>query len=631
MKDGLSLRPYQTEACAAVLGALGEKPWHADGDETFRSALLNLATSAGKTVIAGAVITAVKDRGKCLYLADTDELCVQPLRKFYRLFGIHAALEKADERASLLAPVVVGSAQTLARPNRLERFASDHFRFVLVDEAHRGSDRNKKISDYFAKAKVIGMTATAFRARLADLSDYYETVAYELGVFDLIEQGYNTPLKVMTLPVSINLRDVHQSMTTEGMDYDKSDLDTTIAPYYEEICRLVLKHAADRHIICYLPLIKSSQEFVKIAQAHGINAWHIDGTSPDRRELLRRFEGGQIQLLSNSSLLTTGWDAPRCDCLLNLAPTRSAGLFRQKAGRIGRVLPGCVDGVLDKDERKHRIASSAKPDALILDLLWQAERFGLQGPADLIAANSGEKEALQMRLRKLSGAVDLQETSSAVQEEREERLRDELEAAARRKATATDAVNIIAATLHGSKVLNYEPVVNWEAKPVTDKQREWLLKNGIDPGSARDRGHVSALMNLIFARREAKLAPWRVVRELQKRGFQQAARTSAANAFTVLGGDYPCGFGTKYMGRPLKSVPQDFWEWCVGKAWFPIQFPIEYRWAAQVLPRETLAQLRRGNCTCIGAYIAPNCPQHSRARQAGPVSALTADAFENLS
>src|SRR6266436_5548964 len=229
----VQLRDYQAACRDATLAQLGEKPWWDGESEAFRSTLINLATSGGKTVIAGAIIQAIRSRGyrsegKCLFLADTDELCDQPRKKFYRLFGMAAAIEKAGDKASMMSDIVIGSAQTLARENRLQRFPPNHFSYIFVDEAHRGSDRNKKITDYFQQAKIIGQTATAFRAKLADLSAYYDSVAFELGVFDLIDEGYNTPIKVLTLPVNVDLRQVHQTMSTDGMDYDKSELDTTI-------------------------------------------------------------------------------------------------------------------------------------------------------------------------------------------------------------------------------------------------------------------------------------------------------------------------------------------------------------------------------------------------------------------
>jgi superfamily II DNA or RNA helicase len=628
------LRDYQLACREAVLGALGEKPWHKEG-ETFRSVLINLATSGGKTVTSGDLINILRERGKCLFLADTDELCEQPRTKFHRFFGITAAVEKAEFKASRHADVVVGSAQSLARENRIRRFNPDHFQYIFVDEAHRGSDRNKKITDYFDQAKLIGLTATPFRAKLADLSDFYEHVAFEMGVFDLIDEGYQTPLKVMTLPVVVNIAQVHQSMSTEGMDYDKAELEDAIEPYYEKICEMILEHAPERHIICYLPLIKSSQKFVEIAMEAGINAYHIDGDSPNRRELLKSFDRGEIQLLSNSSLLTTGWDCPRCDCLLNLAPTRSAGLFRQKAGRIGRVLPDVIDGITDRDERKRRIAASAKPDALILDLLWQTERFGLMGPADLIAANAEERAAVQLRLSRLNVATDLQDVTSAVQAEREKALKTALEEAAKRQARLADAADIalVAATLHGRKILNYEPVMKWEAKPISPAQKDWMERNGMNPATAKDRGHVSALMNLLFQRQRAGLTSWKVVAALEARGIQDATRISDRRAYEILDGDYPFPFG-KYarLGMTLRQVPEKMLAWCSdpSRAWMEKQYPVLWDWIQRKLHNKEKG--RNASCTCIGSYQAPNCPVHPRVKEMGDEERhmVTADLFDIL-
>lgn len=613
----IQARDYQEQCRDAVLAALGEKPWYTDG-EIFRSALINLPTSAGKTVVAGLIIQAVEGRGRVLFLADTDELCTQPRLKFRSLFGINAAVEKAGDEASKLSDVVIGSAQTLIRENRRTRFGSDHFDYIFVDEAHRGSDRNKVITDYFAKAKVIGQTATAFRSKLADLSKYYDTVAFEMGMFDLIDEGYIAPLKVLTLPVEIDIRDVKQTRTVDGMDYDKEELDTKIQPYYERICELILEHAASRRIVAFLPLIKSSQEFTAIARRLGIDARHVDGKSWDRSRLLEQFERGDFTMLCNSSLLTTGWDCPPCDCLLNLAPTRSAGMFRQKVGRIGRVLAGIIDGITDKSERRARIAGSAKPDALILDFLWQVERFGLMGPADLIAANGDEKLAIQIRLQGLEGLQDLQGVASAVQEEREAALKQALIDAAKRQSTFNDAINLIAAVLHGRSVTNYEPVSRWHAKPVSKQQVEWMKRNRIDPNSAKDRGHVSAFMNLIFGRQRAGLAPWAVVEALEKVGIKGAVSFNDWDAYQILGGNYPFPFG-KYAERRavLRQIPYGYLRWCAEQAWMPKKFPIVWDWIKDVCPDAIkVAPGDEGEmpevCTCIGSYIPPNCPVHPR-------------------
>jgi superfamily II DNA or RNA helicase len=617
-------RDYQAQCRDAVLAAWGVEPWYKGGDK-FDSVLINLPTSAGKTVTVGLIIQEILQRelGRCLFLADTDELCIQPQKKFRSLFGMHASIEKAGDKASRMAPLVVGSAQTLIREERRARYAPDHFQYIFIDEAHRGSDRNKVITDYFAGAKDCGVTATAFRMKLADLSDYYEHVAFEMGMFDLIDEGYIVPYQVLTLPVVVDIRGVHQSRQMGEMDYDRNELDTTIAPYYERICELIIKHAPNRQIICYLPLIKSSQEFTYIAQTkYNINAVHVDGKSPDREEILRRFHDKKIQVLCNSSLLTTGWDCPPCDCLLNLAPTRSRGLFRQKAGRPGRILPDIIEGTRDgepfrletKEERKAAIAASAKPNALILDLLWQTEKFGLVGPADLIATNEEDKHAIQLKIEGLRVPADLQAVSAEVQAEREAALKKALIDAAKRQSKFNDTINLIAAMLHSKEVMDYEPAMRWERKPVTKKQRAWLEKNSIDPASAKGAGHVSALMNLVFGRERAGLCSHKVVEALEKRGVEGAISMTDWQAYQILGGNYPFPFGKfAKSGAILRQIPTGFWRWASQpeNEWIKKRYPVVADWMLSVIdpPAYREAQER---CTCIGAHQAPNCPTHPK-------------------
>lgn len=618
-----ALRDYQQAAHDSILRAWGEKPWHQAG-ETFRSVLANLATSAGKTVIAGAIINSVMERGRCLFVADTDELCSQPQKKLESLFGIHAAVDKAKDKAGFGAQVVIGSAQTLARESegelrRLKRYEPDHFQYIFVDEAHRGSDRNKKITDYFAVAKVMGMTATAFRSKLADLSDYYEHVAFEMGVFDLIDEGYIAPLKVLTLPVKVDIRAVHQTMSTEGMDYDKKELDTTIRPYYEEICRLVKEHADGRFIIAYLSLRKSSAEFVQIANAMGIRSRHVQGDSPDRRSILREFGRGDFYMLSNSNLLTTGWDCPRCDCLLNLTPTRSPGMYRQKVGRIGRLLPGVIDGIHDKDLRKSAIAASDKPDALILDLLWQTERFGLVGPSDLIAGNDKERAAIQLRLAMSQRPLNLQAVTAEVQAEHEAALVEEILRAAKksRKTFAVDPsqlvdVRIMAAVLHARKVVNYEPVMKWQRKAASEAQLELLQKFKVDPATLKDMGQASLMIDVLMYRLRRKMAPFPVVQALEARQIADPAGFSDRQAYNLLGGNYPLPFTKKYYGQPLRSLPSKFWFWCKQQEWIKTKWPIVWEFMS-VLDKDA-DTIEDAICRCINYphQQAPNCPMHPR-------------------
>lgn len=549
---------------AALIDRLEKNPFKGLADmngERPRSILGNLATSAGKTIIVAKVIETLHRMGKrCLFVADSDELCMQPLDKIHRATGIIAALEKADHRASLQAQVVVGSAQTLIRQSRLQRFPADHFDFVVFDEAHRGADRNKVIADHFHSAKIGGLTATAFRAKLADLSQWYERVAFEMGTFDLVGQGYVTGIKVLTLPIEVDLN----AVKTKAGDYDETELDTTIEPHYRAIARVILERAARRRILAFLPLIRSSEAFVRVCQQEGIAAVHCDGRMDNRDEIIARFERGDFQLLSNSAVFTTGVDFQQCDCILNLRPTKSPGLFRQIVGRGLRIPPGIIDGLDTAAARLTAIAASHKPNTLLLDLLWQTEKMGLQGPAGLLASNEQDYGAMAKAIREGVSEQDLMEVHARVQAAKEDQLRKELERVARRRESLMDA-RMVGVLLHQPDLMAFEPVSPWEKKRVTPGQATALEKRGVDPESCSCAGQASQVLSAIVGRSAIGLAPMEAFEALKAKGVERPEACSLDDAIRTLGDGFPMTFG-KHRGKPFRDIDKGYWHWVHTKA-----------------------------------------------------------------
>ena len=79
-----------------------------------------------------------------------------------RTTGLEADVEMAGSHASLHAPVVVASVQTLMREQRRSRWPRDHFGLIVVDEAHHTlADSYLGTLRYFDQnAFVLGVTAT---------------------------------------------------------------------------------------------------------------------------------------------------------------------------------------------------------------------------------------------------------------------------------------------------------------------------------------------------------------------------------------------------------------------------------------------------------------------------------------
>lgn len=471
-------RGYQ-EACLSAI---------ATGWAEASRQLVVLPTGGGKTCIF-AWEAQRRQPGRTLILAHREELIEQACAKLHATTGIFAQIEKAESRASLQAPVVVASVQTM-QGARLKRWPVDHFDLVVIDEAHHALADSWRctLSHFDDYADVLGVTATPDRGDKRNLGAYFERVAYEITLVDLIRQRYLSPITIRAVPLRIDLSQVKQ---TAG-DYDAQALGDALDPYLDSIAEALRTHAHGRRTLAFLPLIATSQKFTEACRRAGLRAEHVDGYDGDRRDKLRRFAEWDFDVLSNAMLLTEGYDDPGIDCLLVLRPTRSRALYAQMIGRGTRIEP-------------------LKDDLLILDCLWMHERHSLCRPAHLVAASEEEADAITELSEDLSGEMngagqmDLLQAVSDAAAKREEKLRAELERKSKRGAKYISAAEF--ALRHNDlAVAEYEPSLPWERNDPTPKQVTALKYAGIDAATVSGRGHASKLLDIHFRNQAITLA-----------------------------------------------------------------------------------------------------------------------------
>lgn len=479
--SNVALRGYQVAACEAVQRGFTE----------HQRQLLVLPTGGGKTVVF-AHLAATHQPRRTLVLAHREELIGQAVDKIRAVTGLTAEVEMADQRASHHAPIVVASVQTLMRTTRRERWPRDHFGLVVVDEAHHAlADSYLGTLRHFdAHAFVLGVTATPDRGDKKNLGRYFQNIAYEVTLLDLIRQNWLVPIRAKTIPLEIDLDDVG---TTAG-DYNAKDLGHAIEPYLERIADVVAEHR-HRKILAFLPLVSLSRDFAALCCERGLRAEHVDGTSEDRRDILARFGRGETRLLSNAMLLTEGYDEPSIDCVVCLRPTKVRALYSQIVGRGTRLAVG-------------------KDHLLLLDFLWMSEEHNLVKPANLIASDPEEANAITAAL---GFEGDLEEAKGKADADRAATLRQRLKQNARRTSRTFDAVEF-ALSLGEVELADFVPTMGWHGDPATGKQKAILSKFGVDPGTISCKGQAGALLDKLFLRRDLGLASARQVLWLRKLG-----------------------------------------------------------------------------------------------------------------
>lgn len=497
---GQELRPYQQQARDRI---------HAEWDAGHTRTLLVLPTGTGKTIVFASVAAdQVRAGDRVLILAHRGELLEQAADKLQRSTGLVSAVEKAESTClNSWFRVVVGSVQTLQRTARLERFPRDYFGTIIIDEAHHAiTDGYRRILDYFSGAKVLGVTATPDRGDMRNLGEVFDSLAFEYKLTDAIKEGYLCKIMAQTIPLQLDIT----SVTMSGGDYAVGDLGTALDPYLEQIAAEMARRCKSRKTVVFLPLIKTSQKFRDLLNAHGFRAAEVNGQSEDRREVLADFDAGKYNVLCNSMLLTEGWDCPSVDCVVVLRPTKVRSLYSQMVGRGTRLSPG-------------------KTDLLLLDFLWMTDKHELCRPADLVCEDRTVARQMTEHLAETGCPEDIEEAAAQASEDvvaqREEALAKQLEEQRRKKAKLVDPLQY-EMSIQAEDLAGYVPAFGWEAGPPSEQQTAALEKLGILPDAVESAGKAALLLDRLNKRRDEGLTTPKQIRCLEKYGFQHVGTWS---------------------------------------------------------------------------------------------------------
>jgi superfamily II DNA or RNA helicase len=467
----MTLRPYQQTSVDEVLTKWGE----------FNRLLGVAPTGSGKTIVFANLAHTRSRTGRVLILGHRDELIDQSRDKLVKACGILSSKEKASDYADLDARVVVASVQTLSRNHRLQRFARDHFSTIVIDEAHHClSPSYQRILQHFSVAKVLGVTATPDRGDRQSLARFYDDVAFEITLTDMIVGGFLCPIKIKTVPLKIDI----SAVGMRAGDYSDDELATALEPVLHELAAAIVQHARDRKTLVFLPLVRTSYQFAEILRAHGLAAESICGESTDRKEILSRFTTGETRFLCNALLLTEGYDEPSIDCVVCLRPTTIRAFYAQMVGRGTRINPG-------------------KENLLLLDFLWLSREHNLVKPVSLIARDDQHAVEIEAALAGADGDLIRAETNAKVA--REAALKQRLERQRERDGDDVDLLEL-AQRFRAPEIVDYKPTFRWERKEATDRQIEILRRNGINVALVRDRGHASIILSNLFDFKEREPA-----------------------------------------------------------------------------------------------------------------------------
>lgn len=340
----LKLRPYQSDAVDAVIKELN------DVDST----LLVASVGAGKTIMQASFIQrmiADYPEARFVCAVHTRELVRQNFEALVRAWpfapaGINsAALGRRDTRAQILF-CSIQSVYKLAHQIGWTDC-------LIVDEAHLISPTGTTMYQQFINElrtinpdlRILGMSGTPFRMDMGMLTDgddpLFKTVAYEIGVGKLIEDGFLTRPVNKGTATTFDVSGVH----TRGGEYIAGELERAVnkSEITEAAVDEIIRYGHDRKAwIAFAAGVDHAAEIRDAMRRRGIACEMVEGGTPkeERNRIIADYKAGKIRCLTNVNVLSIGFDYPAIDLIALMRPTKSPALYIQQCGRGLRLHPG---------------------------------------------------------------------------------------------------------------------------------------------------------------------------------------------------------------------------------------------------------------------------------------------------
>lgn len=374
-------------------------------DDPHRNFVANgiVVHNCGKTVVF--VSAAAEQPKRTMIIAHREELIFQAANKVKEITGEPPCIEMADLRARRhnKSKIVVASIQTLAT-GRVYDFHPDEFSLVIIDEAHHAAATSyQKVVKHFAGVPLLGVTATPHRHDKRAMGNTFKSVAFRYELIDAMNDAYLVPIYQSAVRV--------QSLDFSGIATRQGDLanDQLAAVMEMEknlhgIVSPTIELAGDRKTLVFASSVAHAYKIADILNRHKSNsAVAIDGKTPSdqRRMTLKRYAAGDFQYLINVGIATEGFDEPGIEVVVVGRPTESVALYTQMIGRGTRVLPGVIDGILDREERHAAIAASRKTKLDVLDFVGNSGKHTMINAINLLAGD--ENAEVVARAKKMAG------------------------------------------------------------------------------------------------------------------------------------------------------------------------------------------------------------------------------------
>lgn len=340
------LRPYQRRLIDVALAHLQDYPESVP--------MIVAPTASGKSVIVAELCVELSKQsaGMVLVLTHRRELVAQNASKLPA--HLNVGIYSAGLGKKQLRRVTIAGFQSIRKKVELLPKVS----YILIDECHFALTGYREFIDAVREKnpalRVIGLTATPYdgtanRTALhlmpAD-KRIFSGIGAEVTMGELLRDGYLSPLrpykpqaKLDTTGVEVDARTGDFAMGQLQAVVDTYNLNVQVA---EEIASIFGERSA---VMVFCAGVDHANHVRDCLRAIGEQAEAVLGDTPsaERERIINRFKKGQLKYIVACEVLLVGFDAPICDGIANLRPSKSALVWVQLCGRGMRLFDTKTD------------------------------------------------------------------------------------------------------------------------------------------------------------------------------------------------------------------------------------------------------------------------------------------------
>ena len=343
-----------------------------------------LPTGAGKSLVIADIASRIE--GHTLVFQPSKEILEQNYKKLCSYGILECSVYSASFNSKSITRITFATIGSVINHQELFR----HFRNVIIDECHLVNPKEGMYSTFLSKlkCKVIGLTATPYRLSSSSFGSMlkfltrtrprvFSELIYYVQISTLLDMGYLSKLEYWSMPPTgwdtgrLNLNTTGADYTDRSVrqEYKRVDLQGWLAHIVDRLLNNRVTGIKRKGILVFTRFIEEAEALADTIPGTAI----VSGSTPkkERESILRHFKAGDIKVVANVGVLTTGFDYPELDTVVMARPTMSLSLWYQIVGRAIRPHPD-------------------KKSGWIVDLCGNIERFGEVKDLKIVDGGNGK-------------------------------------------------------------------------------------------------------------------------------------------------------------------------------------------------------------------------------------------------